>query len=529
MKSVSRVIAASIVAAVTLIGPTLGHAQTIRIANQGDALSLDPHSLNESMQLGLLANVYEPLVGRNKDLSAAPLLATRWKQASPTVWRFELRKDVTFHDGTPFTADDVVFSLARAAGEGSDMKSDTAHIREVRRIGDHVVDIETRGPFLLLPEALTQLMIMSRKWSEENRAGVPANPHSGIGSAVPLSIANGTGPYRIRERRGNVGTSFVRNATYWGKIDGNAQEIVFTPIPDPVARVAALISGEVDVMEPVPVQDIEHVNASATARVVSGPELRTVFLGVDQARDELLYADVKGKNPFKDKRVRQAFYQAIDISDIQRTVMRGASHPTALLIGPGINGWTQAQDKRMPYDPAAAKKLLAEAGYPEGFGITLNCPGDRYVNDAQVCENVAAGLKKVGVRVTVAIEPKASYFPKILKRDTSFYLLGWTPATYDAQDALAALTECPGERGEGRFNLGGYCNPKLDDITRRLRSEADKTRRAALVDEAFMVHGDDIGTLPLHQQSLAWGVSKKVELTQMPDNAMPFKWMSIRR
>jgi peptide/nickel transport system substrate-binding protein len=502
-------------------------AQTIRIANQGDALSLDPHSLNESLQLSVDSNVYETLVGRNKDLSLAPLLATSWKQTSPDVWRFELRKGVHFHDGTPFTADDVVFSFARAQGDGSDMKATLNEIKAVRKVNDYAIEIETTGPFPILPDVISLTMIMSKKWCEENQAVKPVDKRKGIENTASFK-ANGTGPFKVRERQPDVRTVFVRNPNYWGKIEGNAQEIIFTPIANPATRVAALVSGEVDVMEPVPVQDIARVNASPNARVITGPELRTIFLGMDQKRDELQYSSVKGKNPFKDKRVRQAFYQAIDIVGIQRTVMRGASRPTALLVGPGINGWTAEQDKRLPYDVEAAKKLMAEAGYPNGFEVTLNCPNDRYVNDGQICQSVAQNLAKIGVKINLATETKGTYFPKVLRRDTSFYLLGWTPTTYDAHNALSSLTQCPDDKGAGQFNLGAYCNPKLDEITKKIQSETDKTKRNELIKEAFKIHADDFGTLPLHQQSLAWGVSKKVELTQLADNFMFFKWMSIK-
>lgn len=501
-------------------------AQTVRIANQGDSLSMDPHSLNESLQLSVTGNVYEGLVGRNKDLSLAPLLATSWRQTSPTVWRFELRKGVQFHDGTPFTADDVLFSFARTQVEGSDMKSYTNDVKEVRKVNDHTVEIETKAPFPILPDVISLVYIMSKKWSEGNQASRPVDRRKGVENAASFR-ANGTGPYRLRERQPNVRSVFVRNGNYWGKIEGNVQEVVFTPIGSDATRVAALLSGEVDVMEPVPVQDIERVNGSANARALVGPELRTIFLGMDQKRDELQYSSVKGKNPFKDKRVRQAFYQAIDIEGIQKTVMRGASKPTALMVGPGINGFDASQNKRLPYDPEAAKKLLAEAGYPNGFEVTMNCPNDRYVNDARICQTVSANLARIGVKINLAAETKGTYFPKILRRDTSFYMLGWTPGTYDAHNALNALMACPDDKGTGQFNLGAYCNPKVDQLTRAVQSETDKAKRNAMIKEAFDIHSADIGHLPLHQQSLAWGVSKKVKLVQLADNFMYFKWITV--
>lgn len=526
MKNTRQLVATALFAALSA-GALVGHAQTIRIANQGDALSMDPHSLNESLQLSTTSNVYEPLVGRNKDLSLAPALATAWKQTTPTVWRFELRKGVQFHDGTPFTADDVVFSFARMKGDGSDMKATNSDVKEVRKIDDHTVEIETFAPQPILPDVITTSYMMSKKWCEANQAVTPVDRRKGIENAASFR-ANGTGPYRLRERQPGVRTVFVRNGAYWGKIEGNAAEVIFTPIGNDSTRVAALLSGEVDVMEPIPVQDIERVNSNPGTRAVTGPELRTIFLGMDQKRDELLYSSVKGKNPFKDKRVRQAFYQAIDIDGIKKTVMRGASNPSALMVGPGINGF-DASVKRLPYDPAAAKKLMADAGYPDGFEVAMNCPNDRYVNDGRICQAVAANLARINVKIKLLAETKGTYFPKVLRRDTSFYMLGWTPTTYDAHNALVALMVCVDDKGAGQFNLGAYCNPKVDELAQKIQAETDKTKRNAMIKEAFELHSADIGHLPLHQQALAWGVSKKVKLVQLADNYMPFKWMSIEK
>jgi peptide/nickel transport system substrate-binding protein len=519
----------SLVAAALAAALSLGVAQaaTVRIANQGDALSMDPHSLNESLQLSVTNNVYESLVGVSKDLTFEPGLAVSWKQTAPTVWRFELRKNVRFHDDTPFTADDVVFSLNRAAGEGSDMRSNTNDIKEVRKLGSHTVEIETKAPFPILPNVLSTVYIMSKKWCEENQATRPVDRRKGIENAASFR-ANGTGPYRLRERQPNVRTTFVRNGNYWGKIEGNVDEVIFSVIANDPTRVAALLSGEIDIMEPVPVQDVPRINSGANTRALVAPELRTIFLGMDQKRDELLYSSVKGKNPFKDKRVRQAFYQAIDIEGIKRTVMRGASNNSGLMVGPGVNGYNAELNKRLPFDPEASKKLLADAGYPTGFSVDMNCPNDRYVNDGQICEAVAANLARVGVKVNLKAETKGTYFPKILRRDTSFYLLGWTPSTYDAHNALNALMRCVDDKGTGQFNLGAYCNPKVDELTVKIQSETDQTKRNAMIREAFELHSADIGHLPLHQQALAWGTSKKVTLVQRGDNYMPFKSITVK-
>jgi peptide/nickel transport system substrate-binding protein len=503
-------------------------AQTLRVGNQGDSLSLDPHSLNESLQLSVTGNAYEGLTGRGKNLELIPLLATAWKQTSPTVWRFELRKGVQFHDGSPFTADDVLFSFTRAAGDGSDMKSYTNDLKEVRKVGDYVVEFETKVPFPILPEVLGNVYIMSKKWCETNQATKPVDRRKGIENAASFR-ANGTGPFRVRERQPNVKTAFARNGTYWGTIESNLAEVIFTPVGNDATRVAALLSGEVDVMEPVPLQDVERINASGKAKVMQGPELRTIFLGMDQKRDELLFSSVKGKNPFKDKRVRQAFYQAIDIEGIKRTVMRGASAPAALLIGPGINGYAAEQNKRLPFDAEAAKKLMADAGYAAGFELSMNCPNDRYVNDSRICQTVAANLSRINVKINLQAETKGTYFPKILRRDTSFYLLGWTSSTYDAHNVLNAILRCPADSGAGQFNLGSYCNAKVDELTVKVQSETDKPKRDAMIKEAFQIHQDDIGHLPLHQQALAWGVNNRVKLVQKADNIMDFKYITVAK
>jgi peptide/nickel transport system substrate-binding protein len=507
---------------------SIAHAQTVRIGNQGDALSMDPHSLNEALQISVTGNMYEGLTARGKNLELVPGLATGWKQTSPTVWRFELRQGVKFHDGKPFTADDVLFTMARAAGDGSDMKSYVNEFKEVRKVNDHTIEIETKAPFPILPDVMTLPVMMSKKWCEENQATKPVDRRKGIENVASFK-ANGTGPYRLRERQPGIKTSFVRNGNYWGKIEGNVTEVIYTPIFGDATRVAALLSGEIDVMEPVPLQDVARINSSGKAKVQQGPELRTIFLGMDQKRDELQFSNIKGKNPFKDKRVRQAFYQAIDIEGIKRTVMRGASTPTGLLVGPGINGFFAEQNKRLPYDVEAAKKLMADAGYPNGFEVSMNCPNDRYVNDSAICQAVATNLSRIGVKIDLQAETKGTYFPKVLRRDTSFYMLGWSASTYDSHNVLNAILRCVDGSGGGQFNLGSYCNAKVDELTLKVQSETDKTKRDAMIKEAFQIHQDDIGHLPLHQQALAWGISNKVKLVQRADNIMDFKFITVAK
>ena len=313
-------------------------AVTLRIANQGDATSLDPHSLQESLQLSVTGNIYEPLVTRGADFKLTAALATDWKQTAPTVWRFNLRKNVQFHDGTPFTADDVIFSYDRARGEGSDVKIYVGQINRIDKIDDHTIDIVTKQPLPILPDIITNWYMMSKKWCEENQATRPVDRRKGIENAASFRT-NGTGPFRARDRQPNVRSVFTRSTNYWGKIDSNVDEVVFNVIGNDFTRVAALLSGEVDLIEPVPVQDVEFIKRDGRANVLQGPELRLIFLGMDQKRDELQFSNIKGKNPFKDKRVRQAFYQAIDIEGIRTRVMRNAAIPVALMIPPQVRAY----------------------------------------------------------------------------------------------------------------------------------------------------------------------------------------------
>ena len=509
------------------LAASLSHAVTLRVANQGDVQSMDPHSLNETLQLSFTASVYEPLVGRDRKMGLVPLLATKWTQTSPTVWRFELRKGVKWHDGTAFTADDVVFTFKRASGDGSDMKGYTQSFKAVKKIDDSTVEIETGAPNPILPDVISNVYIMSKKWCEDNKAEIPVDRRKGIENTASFK-ANGTGPFRLRERQPSVRTTLVRNFAYWDKVDSNIDDVVFTPIGNDATRVAALLSGEIDVMEPVPLQDVERLKSAGNLTVMQGPELRTIFLGMDQKRDELQFSSVKGKNPFKDRRVRQAFFQAIDIDTIKARTMRGAATPTAEMVAPGVRGFQADMNKRLPYDTEAAKKLLADAGYPGGFEVGMNCPNDRYVNDAAICQAVAANLARIGVKVNLMSETKVSYFPKILRRDTSFYLLGWTPSTGDSHDVLSAIMATPTDKGQGQFNLGAYSNPRLDDLTLKIQSETDEKKRNEMIREAFKIHQDDVGHIPLHQQALAWGLNNRVSLVQLPDNRMFFKWVTLK-
>ncbi len=507
---------------------TVAEAKTFRWAFQGDVQSLDPYVLNETFTLGFLGNVYEGLTAYDENLAVVPALAESWENVSPNKWVFNLRKGVKFHEGGDFTADDVIFSWKRSLSEGSGMKDYGSKAKNIVKIDDYTVEIETPAPNPILPQVLTFLYMMDKEWSVEHKTTVSSNVKSGSATANHANThANGTGPFLIKTRQPDVKTLFNRYQNYWGNPKTNVDEVVFTPISQASTRVAALISGELDLVYPIPVQDWNRLENSAGVRPLNGPEARTIFLGMDQHRDELLYSTVKGKNPFKDVRVRKAFAHAIDLNTISKKVMRGASTPSGLMVAKQVNGHSSELNKPYAYDRKKAKELLTEAGYADGFGITMDCPNDRYVNDEKVCQAVASMLAKVGVKVDLLAQPKSKYFAKVLAQnnyDTSFYLLGWTPGTIDSHNVMEILLSCQNKvTKSGMFNLGNYCNERVDEITQLVEKETDQGKRQALINEAFTIVKNEVGYLPLHQQPLSWGIRADVTVAQRADNVLDFR------
>ena len=501
-------------------------ANTLRYANQGDLKSLDPYTLNETTANAHLGHVYEGLTARGKDLKIGPALAEKWEILDGGKrWIFNLRKGVKFQNGEDFTADDVIFSADRVRAQGSNFQTRVPKGAKFIKINDHTIEVQLETPNPIMIAQWDTWYIMSKKWAEANNTAAPTPAAATTPSYASLN-SNGTGPFKIESHQPGVKTVFKPHTGYWAPPQHNLSEIVFTPIANDATRVAALLSGEVDVIEPVPVQDIARVNGTENAKVLAGPELRTIFLGFDQIRDELLESNVKGKNPFKDVRVRQAFNMAIDKETIKARVMRGLSTPSPLMIAPELAAHAGFANPK--FDAEAAKKLLADAGYPAGFEVGMDCPNDRYVNDGPICQAVVGMLARIGVKVNLNAQPKAQYFAKVLKSGgykTSFYLLGWTPGTFDSHNVLHDIHGCRAEGSpRGESNLGGYCNKDVEALTDKILVEADTAKRDAMIKEAFTITTKEFAYVPLHQQALAWGVSKKVELVQRADNSVLLYW-----
>ncbi|MEO5692827.1 MAG: ABC transporter substrate-binding protein, partial [Usitatibacter sp.] len=478
----SRILGATLLAtAIAFAAPV--EARTLRFTSQGDIVTIDPHAQNEGFTNAYLDNIYEPLVTRGKDLKVEPCLALSWQPVNPTTTRFKLRPNVKFHDGTPFTSDDVVFTIQRALADTSNFKPYLAGVKEAKAVDALTVDVITEGPAPVLIPQLTEIRIMSRGWATKHGVLKPQD-FKNKEETFASRNANGTGPYILKTREADVKTVAVLNSNWWGKVEGNVDEIVYMPIKQNGTRLAALLSGEVDFVLDPPPQDIPRLRRDPKVKVVEGNENRTIFFGMDQSRDELVYANVKGKNPFKDKRVREAIQLSIDLQAIRTQVMRGLSFPTAVMFAPQVDGYPRDLDKPVKVDRERAKKLMAEAGYAQGFEVTLDCPNNRYINDEAICVATAAMLAQINVKVKVNAMPRATYFAKIQNLDTSFYMLGWGVPTFDSQYALQSLlrTLIP-KTADGDYNFGRYSNPKVDALIDQLKTEVDTKKRAALARE----------------------------------------------
>lgn len=497
-------------------------ATTLRYAPESDALTLDPHGALVARTQMVQGWLYEGLVRFDKARKPEPALAQTYARTAPDIWRFELRP-ARFHDGSILTSDDVVFSVQRALSPRSAVRVLFTSIKEVRPVDEDTIDIVTHAPNPILDRELTMLFIVSKAWAEGNGAAQVAGPRDGGFTAVN---ANGTGPFVLRSRDPGTRSVFARNESWWDKPDGNVEALVVTPIASDATRVAALLSGAVDLIDPLPMQAVAQVEVAAGFTVVRQPEDRVIFLGIDVARDELAGSGVPG-NPLKDRRVRQALYHAIDIEAIRTRVMRGLATPRATLLVPGVEGYDPALDVRHAYDVAKGRALLAEAGYPNGFDVILDCPGDRFAGDEQICQALAAMFGQVGIRAVANVQPSARFFPRLMGRQTSLFLAGWLVATADAYNPISALLVTPGA-GAGAQNIGGYSNPSLDALAQAIAVEGDPVRRHAVIAEVMRIYRDDVIQIPLHQQWVVWGARAGVEAVAPPDNLMRPQWITVR-
>ena len=504
-------------------------AQTLRWTSASDLLTLDPVAQDEALTGAFNGQIYQVLVGRDKQLRFVPELASEWKQIGPLQWRFKLREGVRFHDGRPFTADDVLFSVQRAKERTSQIRAYANAVGEPQKIDAHTLEFKLSQFDPVFLQHINAIFIMSKSWCEEHHATKPQD-FSHQDESYASMHTNGTGPYQLVERQPGFKTVLKRNLSYWGQIEGNVQEVVYTPMANAATRVAALVSGEVDLVLDPPLSDIKRLRQTEGVKVIDGLEQRVLYIGMDQGRDQLLYSDVKGKNPFKDLRVRKALYQAIDIEAIKTKLMEGQAMPTGALAPSALmNGNDPAIEKRLPYDLEAAKKLLTEAGYPNGFEVTLDCPNNRYVNDERICVSLASMWAKANVRVRVNAMPKVSLFPKLERLDTSMYLFGWGSTGTDPEQTFTPIYRNRALQGAGEYNRGNFRNDKLDALAAASSIEVDSQKRKALIKQVFLEHNANIHHIPLHRQAIPWAARHNVRVVHRSDNWLELSWVNVDR
>jgi peptide/nickel transport system substrate-binding protein len=516
----------AVIVALVLFASTGAGAKPLRWASAGDPQTADPHSQNEGLTNLFSQQVHDTLVMRDRQLNIVPGLASAWTQVNDTTWRFTLRAGVKFHDGSPFTAEDVVFSIERAQHGNSQIRQYANLLGKPRRADDLTVELVQQAPNPVLLQHLGTVFIMSKTWAVKHRVEQPLD-YKAKQDSHAARHANGTGPWILVSREPDVKTVLRRNTGWWGKHEGNVTEITYLPIRSDATRTAALISGQVDFVLDPPPQDLARLRTNPAFKIVEGTENRVVFFGFDQQRDELLYSNIKGKNPFKDKRVRQAVYHAIDIEAIRAKTMRGSALPTGG-ITPAISASNPEAERRLPYDPARARQLLAEAGYPAGFEVGLDCPNNRYINDEEICVAMVAMLARIGIQVKLNTLPRATYFPKLEKLETSFFMLGWGGAITDAQTTLSpVLRSFDKASGQGNFNYGRYSNAKLDALIDAAAVQMNPDKRRELIRQALAEHNDSVHHVPLHRQMIPWAMRANVQVVHRADNWLMGEWVRI--
>jgi peptide/nickel transport system substrate-binding protein len=501
-------------------------AETFRWAAQNDILTLDPHSQNHATTNNIVSHSYETLVRYDKNYKPQAALATSWNLINPSTMRFNLRRNVKFQDGSPFTADDVIFSFERSRVPPSTTGIYVAGVKEIKKIDDHTIDVISDGANPVLLNSFTYFFIMNKAWAVKNKTE-KVQDYKAKEETYASRNANGTGPYIIKEWLPDQRVVMTANPNWWGKLEGNVTDVIYTPIKSDPTRVAALIAGDVDAVTDLPTQDVPRLRNTPALSVLDGPEVRTIFIVLDMG-DELKHG-TKGPNPFKDLRVRQALNMSIDRVGIQRTIMRGLSIPAALMVAPGVNGYLESADKPVAVNIEGAKKLLADAGFPNGFEFTLDCPNNRYVNDEEVCQAVVNMWARIGVKAKLNAMPFATFATKFQAFDSSAYLLGWGVATYDAQYTLQSLIRTRTSGPDGNFNFGRISHPPLDALVDRMKAEANPQTRDKLIREALDMTRDQVLALPLHHQMRPWAMKKGVTMVHNSNDAPKMYYVTIKK
>jgi len=512
-----RSIAAGLLAAGLLAGgPARGAELTIGLASE--PTSMDPHYHNLTPNNSLLSHIYDALVMQDEKQNLVPGLAVSWRPVDETTWEFKLRRGVKFHDGTPFTADDVIFTFQRAPDvEGSPSSFGTyTKGKTLVKVDDYTLLIKTERPYPLMPQDVSTVMIISRKNGEGART---ADYNSG-------KAAIGTGRYKFAEYVPGDRIVMERNEAWWGN-KPEWTRVTFKPIKSGPSRVAALLAGDVDIIEQTPTVDIERLEKNPKLNLSQGISNRVIYLHLDHARDDSPFVRAKDgspiKNPLKDRRVRLAISKAINRDAIVSRVMEGLAIKAGQLLPEGFFGVSKNLEP-VAYDPAGAKRLLAEAGYPDGFRLTLHGPNDRYINDAKIAEAIGQMLTRIGIATEVVTMPRSVYFKRASRGgpggtpEFSFILVGWGSGTGEASSPLKSLIHTYDKaRGFGASNRGRYSNPEVDRLIEDALATVDDARRAALLARATEIAIEDVAIIPLHYQVNTWASKKGIKYKPRTD------------
>lgn len=477
--------------------------RTLVVAQASDVFGLDPHVQDEAITNSVLINIYDTLVQRQADLSLAPGLAEKWEQPDSLTWLFHLRPGVKFHNGNPLTADDVVFTVERAR-KHVQVVALVHSITSVKRISDTTVEIKTLMPYSALLNDLSKVFIVSKQYVTQ------------VGDQVFNQKPIGTGRYKCIEWVKADHLTLQANESYWQGVPA-IKTVTFKPISNEATRTAALLSGEVQLITDVPVRDVNRIARSEKLQVVSRPSIRTIYLTVDVTRTKTPTID-SSKNPFTDKRVQQAVQMAIDVDAIIKSIMDSHAYRASQGIPKEVAGYV-TDIPLVEYNPEQAKKLLIEAGYANGFTVTLDAPNDRYPNDYKVAEAIASQWAKVGINVKLNLMPKAMYFDYI--RDgskTSLSMMGWACTTGDAGAWESNFFYTKNKkRGYGGANKGHYTNAEFDNLLDRADATPNRAERTKYLQQANRVITKDMALIPLYYQEDTYGVSKDLVFTPRAD------------
>ena len=483
------------------------------------AATMDPHSYGLEDNKGAVYQIYEALLDVDSNLAVVPQLALAWRIIDPTHWDFELRPGVRFHDGTPFTAEDVVFSMERARAKTSDFQLRVDGIAAIDVIDDHTLRITTKGPDPSLWFKLADVAIMSKAWAQMHGVTEPADFVGAREETYASRHANGTGPFVLESFEPRGGWVMVRNPNWWGTAEypHNVDRVVHVPKIDP-ENVAALLEGELDLIQIPPYWALDKISSSPGLKLAYRTKLHTMFFGLDQGRAELRSSNITGRNPFKDERVRQAMDYALDMQSALRDLMGELFIPAGMIAAPGINGYAPDLDQPLARDPERAKALLAEAGYPDGFRVTLDCCKDWGDDEIAECKAAARQLGEVGIMVAIDWLSIDEIDAKVYtRRESDFYLNG----RHMDPDSERVLRELFHSRG--RRNASGYANPRVDELIDKIKGEMVTYARDAYLEEAWRIVTDDFVYLPIRHGVSVFAMRKNLDIPPDPWDVPRFR------